>query len=80
MHLKETGQADALSLGRQYGEMLPKTGVYFLPDFKVTGFIELLDNLILKFSKEQKYYLINDIRIKMKTISNIEMERQIRKM
>lgn len=80
LHLKETGQGDSVSLGREYGEMLPKTGVYFLPDFKVTGFIALLDDLIIKFTQRHKYYLISEVKMKLKAISNVEMKRQIRKM
>ena len=33
------GDVDRLSIAQEYGEMLPKTGVYKLPDHKVTIFL-----------------------------------------
>jgi len=31
----DVGQGDSETLGAEYGEMIPKTGIYQLPDFKV---------------------------------------------
>ena len=44
MHLVQAGEGDSLSIMQEYGEMLPKTGIYFLPDFKVTAFLRMLDD------------------------------------
>lgn len=40
---------------KKYGALLPKTGVYFLPDDKVIGFLKILNMLRLKAEKEENY-------------------------
>lgn len=80
LHLRSTGQGDSLSLGQEYGEMLPKTGIYYLPDFRVTGFLRLIEDLTKQESTGFEYYRINMLTIKYKMIANIELKRQIRKM
>jgi len=37
-HLRLAGEGDEHSLGAEFGEMLPKTGIYCLPDFKLLAF------------------------------------------
>ena len=45
MHLREAGHdVNATSLMRDYGNMLPKSGIYSLPDFKVTAFLKVLSD------------------------------------
>lgn len=42
MHLEKNGQGDLNTLTSEFGEMLPKTGVHHLPDFKVLAFLKIL--------------------------------------
>jgi len=51
-HLKQAGHGDAVSLAIEYGEMLPKTGIYSLPDFKVILFLKVLTDYHRKLEKE----------------------------
>jgi hypothetical protein len=48
-----------MSLAQEYGEMLPKTGIYYLPDFKVTGFLRMLEDRERRHMNAQEYYSIN---------------------
>ena len=53
MHLKKAGvvtNQDELSI--EYGEMLPKTGIYSLPDYKVTAFLRILTDYHRKLEAE----------------------------
>ena len=52
MLLVQAGEGDQFSLLREYGEMLPKTGIYSLPDFKVTAFLRMLDDYHKKLEHE----------------------------
>jgi hypothetical protein len=55
-HLKNAGVVstkDELQL--EYGEMLPKTGIYSLPDFKVTAFLRILTDYHKKLESDQDY-------------------------
>ena len=54
-HLQGMGENDAVSLAFEYGEMLPKTGIYALPDFKVMLFLKVLTDYHKKLQNEQKY-------------------------
>ena len=50
--------ADALSIQnekKKYGAMLPKSGVYFLPDEKVVIFLRIMRNMIKKCEREQTF-------------------------
>jgi hypothetical protein len=40
---------------KKYGALLPKTGVYFLPDDKVIGFLKILNMLRLKAERDENY-------------------------
>ena len=56
MHLREAGLADdSFSLQQEYGEMLPKTGVYSLPNFMVIAFMRILTDYHKKLESEQRY-------------------------
>jgi hypothetical protein len=44
-----------MSLQQEYGEMLPKTGIYSLPDFKVIAFLRILTDYHKKLENEQQY-------------------------
>ena len=55
--------------------MLPKTGIYYLPDFKVTGILKLLEDLIKTGEQDMNYVLINSCNMKYKIIANIELKR-----
>jgi len=50
--LKQAGLGDSMSLAMEYGEMLPKTGIYSLPDFKVTLFLKVLTDYHQLLQKE----------------------------
>ena len=69
---------DELSI--EYGEMLPKTGIYSLPDYKVTAFLRILTDYHKKLESDQSYLQAKQARIKFKQLSKIELRRQIRKM
>jgi hypothetical protein len=60
--------------------MLPKTGIYYLPDFKVTGFLKLIEKLEKHNANIQDYHTMSVLQTKNKLIVNIELKRQIRKM
>jgi hypothetical protein len=60
--------------------MLPKTGVYSLPDFKVIGFQRILQDYFKKLEQDQKYILAERAMGKFKEIGLIELNRQIRQM
>ena len=64
----------------EYGEMLPKTGIYSLPDFKVTLFLRVLTEYHKKLEKEQRYLEAKQALIRFKKIAKIELKRNIRKM
>jgi len=53
--LREAGLGDSLTLAMAYGEMLPKTGIYSLPDFKITSFLRMLTDYHNKLKQEQRY-------------------------
>ena len=59
---------------------MPKTGIYSLPDYKVTAFMRILTDYHKKLEQDQKYLLAKQARIKFKQIAKIELRRQTRKM
>jgi hypothetical protein len=80
-HLKEAGLVSTQDeLSQEYGEMLPKTGIYSLPDYKTTAFLRTLTDYHKKLESDQSYLLAKQARIKFKQLSTIELRRQIRKM
>lgn len=65
MHLYESDK-------KKYGALLPKTGVYFLPDDKVIGFLRILNNLRLKAEKDNVYTAAKIMKQKFDEFSRAE--------
>lgn len=65
MHLYESDK-------KKYGALLPKTGVYFLPDDKVIGFLRILNALRLKAEKENSYTSAKIMKQKFDEFSRAE--------
>jgi Ca2+-binding EF-hand superfamily protein len=63
-----------------YGAMLPKHGVYFLPDLKVIDFIRVLNNYKRKCLKEGKLSEVKKSKTKINELRNKEMLRQLTNM
>lgn len=56
IHLKEAGLVSTQDeLSKEYGEMIPKTGIYSLPDYKVTAFLRILTDYHKKLESDQSY-------------------------
>jgi len=68
------------TLASEFGEMLPKTGVYSLPDFKILAFLKILADYSKRLASEGNYKQAAGVDMKFKQISKIEFNRQIRKM
>lgn len=56
-------------LNREYGDMLPKTNLTNLPDFKVTEFIRVLGEYHKKCESQQKYLSAKKARGKLREIA-----------
>lgn len=63
-----------------YGAMLPKHGVYFLPDLKVIDFIRVLNNYKRKCLNEGKLSEIKKAKQKIEELRSKEMMRQLTNM
>lgn len=63
-----------------FGAMLPKHGVYFLPDLKVLDFIRVLNNYKRKSLKEGKLDEAKRAKNKINELRNKEMLRQLTNM
>jgi len=61
---------------RKYGALLPKTGVYFLPDDKVIGFLKILNMLRLKAERSENYTGAKIMKQKFDEFSRAEQQRQ----
>ena len=80
-HLKLAGEGDEYSLAAEFGAMLPKTGIYSLPDFEVLTLQKAIDQYIkTNLEEEQKYLEAKDARLKFKQLSKDELRKQMRKM
>ena len=55
--------------------MLPKTGVFSLPDFRVTAFLKLLEDLAKDLTFEKNYMELQKVNTKFKAIARIELRR-----
>lgn len=60
--------------------MLPKTGIYYLPDFRVIGFLNMMEERQKHHVNTLEYFSINQLQMKYKIVANLELKRQIRKM
>jgi len=61
---------------RKYGALLPKSGVYFLPDEKVVGFLKLLNHNRQEREKEGDYATAKQMKTKFEEFSKAEQQRQ----
>ena len=55
--------------------MLPKSGIYSLPDFKVTAFLRVLSDYHKQQEVEMKYLDAKQARVKFKQLSKIELRK-----
>ena len=78
--LSRVGQGDANTLAQEYGEMLPKTGVYSLPDFKVISFLRVLTDYHKKLEAEERYLEAKDASRRFRKLTKIELNRKVRQM
>lgn len=60
---------------RSYGNMLPKTGVYFLPDSKVIDFCRVLTDYKKQCEQEGKYVEARKAKKKHDELREKEMKR-----
>jgi len=60
---------------RKYGALLPKTGVYFLPDEKVIGFLKLMNQLRIQAEKKGDYRRAKLMKVKFDEFSKAEQQR-----
>lgn len=60
----------------QYGSLLPRTGVHFLPDTKVIDFLKLLDDYRKKCEKEGQFSEAKRARKKFEDLKEKEILRQ----
>jgi hypothetical protein len=65
---------------RLYGAMLPKQGVYFLPQLKVVDFIRVLHNYKRQCIKEGKLAEVKNTKKKINELRNKEMLHQLTNM
>ena len=56
-------------LNREYGDLLPKTNLTSLPDFKVTEFIRIIGEYHKQCESKQKYIIAKKARGKLKEIA-----------
>lgn len=72
---------------KQYGALLPKTGVYFLPDEKIVGFLKyisifdnsayrILNELRRKYEREHNYTQAKLLKYKFDALSLQEKQHQ----
>ena len=48
---------------KKYGALLPKTGVYFLPDERVVNLLKIVNHVRKKCELEQKYVQANQLKM-----------------
>ena len=54
------GQASIYDIDKmKYGALLPKTGVYFLPDDRIVVFLKIMDSMRKKYEKTGDYMMSN---------------------
>ena len=47
---------------KKYGALLPKTGVYFLPDERILMFLKVMDELRKYYEKDGNYMMANKFK------------------
>mmetsp|Transcript_53823 Transcript_53823/g.73750 ORF Transcript_53823/g.73750 Transcript_53823/m.73750 type:complete len:92 (+) Transcript_53823:124-399(+) len=61
---------------KKYGALLPKTGVYFLPDEKVIGFLKIMNQLRHAYDRQGNYNKAKLLKMKFEELSKAEQQRQ----
>ena len=61
---------------KKYGALLPKTGVYFLPDEKVIGFLKIMNQLRQAYDRDGNYKQAKLLKLKFEELSKAEQQRQ----
>ena len=71
------GSPLAKYLRKEYGEMIPKTNLRSLPDFKITEFIRILSEYHKKMESNHSYLEAKRARGKVRELAQIELLHQI---
>lgn len=61
---------------KKYGALLPKSGVYFLPDEKVIGFLKIMNALRKHAEERGDYNKAKIMKKKFEEFSKAESQRQ----
>ena len=59
----------------KYGALLPKTGVYFLPDDRIVIFLKIMDQMRKRYEKTGDYMMSNQFRRIFERWSQDEQQR-----
>ena len=76
-NLTRSGQCDENHIKDEYGDMLPRTGIYQLPEKKVIVFLRMLSQFHKKLEFDQKYLQAKYCQEKIQEISKNEVNRLI---
>lgn len=60
----------------KYGALLPKTGVYFLPDDKVLAFLRIMNQLRVNAETSGDYTRAKMMKLRFAEFSRAEQQRQ----
>ena len=72
-----TGQQSVYDIDKmKYGALLPKTGVYFLPDDRIVMFLKIMDSMRKRYEKTGDYMMSNQFRRIFERWSQDEQQRQ----
>ncbi|TNV86115.1 hypothetical protein FGO68_gene2327 [Halteria grandinella] len=63
-------------LRKEFGNMMPRSGVYFMPDFKVIAYIRLLNDYRRKCERELRYQEAKRAREQVQILADTELRRQ----
>lgn len=61
---------------KKYGALLPKTGVYFLPDERIVAFLKIMDFVRKRKEEEGNYMMANKFKKIFDRWSQDEQHRQ----
>ena len=81
--MKDPGEMDVVSIAqdkKKYGVLLPKSGVYFLPDERIVVFLKIMRSLVAKSEKGQNYNMINKYKGLLDKFRTGEEQRQLHNM
>ncbi len=65
---------------KKYGALLPKTGVYFLPDERIIAFMKIMNEMRKKYEAAGNYMKAKKFKIIFERWSQDEQERQCHNM